>query len=133
MSEWNKYKITAEQFEKDILKLVNMISKRNHSYKGLYPIPRGGMVVGVYLSHYLDLPIIYNWHEVIKTKNVLIVDDILDTGYTLETFEDNFHTAVVYYKPRSMIVPTYFAEQIPDDRWIVFPFEKFDEEPNREI
>lgn len=70
--------------------------------------------------------------EAIKTnKSVLIVDDLTDTGETLEfiikklkkTCPDAIiKTAVLLRKPYSTIVPNYWVEAT--NQWVVFPWEK---------
>jgi hypoxanthine phosphoribosyltransferase len=137
MSDWNKYRIKPDQFHNDILKLVSKIPE--NKYTEIYAIPRGGLSVGVYLSHYLDIPLridddlkdLYTKNP--EKSNILIVDDLVDTGITLGKYDTIFDTAVVYYKPRSITIPTYYTKKIPNERWIVFPYEKFDEKPNRGI
>lgn len=58
---------------------------------------------------------------------VLIVDDVADTGKTLELVQEfcadhvaEARTAVLYHKPRSIIRPDYAWKQT--DRWINFPW-----------
>jgi hypothetical protein len=59
--------------------------------------------------------------------NVLVVDDVADTGHTLRLVREvlaqhvaEARTAVLYHKPRSVVVPTYAWRHT--DRWIVFPW-----------
>ena len=62
---------------------------------------------------------------------ILIVDDVLDTGKTIEAIYKFFNynsiigkikIASVYYKPAtSSICPDYYIHKT--DRWIVFPHE----------
>jgi len=63
-------------------------------------------------------------------KRVLIVDDISDTGLTLETALNmvslygprDLATATLYVKPWTKFVPNYYAGRT--DKWVVFPWEK---------
>ena len=70
-----------------------------------------------------------------KTE-VLFIDDLYDTGNTLNTlikklnkkleFKIKYRIAVVYYKPEKNlhnIVPDFYLQEIPGDSWIVFPHE----------
>jgi uncharacterized protein len=65
----------------------------------------------------------------VKGKKVLIVDEVVDTGKTLELVREHVtkqgatavRTATVYYKPWSTVKPDYFEKET--DRWIVFPWE----------
>ncbi len=64
---------------------------------------------------------------------VLIVDDITDTGESLILASDyirregrpsHIETATLLHITHSKLVPTYYAEEIPSDRWVwvVFPW-----------
>ncbi len=64
-----------------------------------------------------------------KGKNVLLVDDLVDQGDTIDTVSKYLHsqgpallkTAVLFKKPWSSADPDYFLEIV--DKWIVFPWE----------
>ncbi len=63
----------------------------------------------------------------IKGLKVLIADDVADTGRTLELVRHEIaphvaeaRCAVLYYKPRSVILPEYVWAHT--DRWIDFPW-----------
>lgn len=72
----------------------------------------------------------------LRGLNVLVVDDISDTGLTLESALNlvslyapaTVRTATLYVKPWTRLVPDYYAEMT--DKWVVFPWEK--EETARE-
>jgi hypoxanthine phosphoribosyltransferase len=69
---------------------------------------------------------------------VLLVDDLVDSGVTLEAVKAhlldraNFpevrevRTAVLWYKACSGCRPDCFVEYLPDSPWIHQPFEKYD-------
>jgi hypoxanthine phosphoribosyltransferase len=66
-------------------------------------------------------------NEPLVGKNVLLVDDVADSGRTLALVVDllervgvNVKTATLYSKPRSVIEPDFFWRKT--DRWIVFPW-----------
>ena len=69
--------------------------------------------------------------DALKEANVLIVDDIADTGNTFKYATDLFakqqcesvQTAAVFYKSKSSFKPTYYAHNAPNDVWIVQPWE----------
>lgn len=104
-------------------------------------VMRGGMPVAVHLSHNLGVDLVAD-AELLKgrlnigrDKTVLLVDDVVDTGTTLSEIlkiepHSKIITAALYYKPHSAIKPDYFVAETTD--WIVFPWELFDEKPNRE-
>ena len=65
----------------------------------------------------------------VKGKCLLLVDDIADTGNSLKLVLDHLnykgakliHTATLYYKPWSILIPEYFEKETT--KWIVFPWE----------
>lgn len=68
----------------------------------------------------------------IQGKKILVVDDIADTGKSLETVADFLSfkgpeiikIATLFYKETSIIEPDYFMETT--EAWIVFPHEYFE-------
>ncbi|MCY3412211.1 MAG: phosphoribosyltransferase [Candidatus Heimdallarchaeota archaeon] len=62
----------------------------------------------------------------IKDKRVLVVDDVADSGATLEAVLEQIRslqprevkTAMLYYKPRSSVVPDFFIHETT--AWILF-------------
>jgi len=136
MKKWIKKYISPEEFHLDVSKLAELISQDKYEY--VYGPPRGGHIIGAYLSHYLDLTYIESYdtlksiqREGVRDK-VLIADDLVDTGVTMEKFKE-YNIAVLYYKPRSIVRPTYYVKEIPNDLWVCFPWEKDDEKPNRDV
>jgi hypoxanthine phosphoribosyltransferase len=91
---------THQQFEKDIKKISIEIRETekllNTKFVGIYAIPRGGLIPGVYLSHLLGLPLIWNKNKI--TKKILVVDEICDSGKTFSQFDNGF-TVCLHYKP----------------------------------
>lgn len=106
--------------------------------------PRGALPIAVHLSHHLSLNLYFNAAQFVEYINeieqILIVDDIADTGKTLQNLmypiqyiKSNLRikTATIYYKPHSMIKPDFYLKETKD--WIVFPWECLNERPNREM
>ena len=94
----------------------------------VYGIPRGGLPIAVHLSHYFELKLMVT--EPYESMETLVVDDIADTGVTLLKYRDNFRaTATLYYKKRSVVKPRFYVYET--NKWVVFPWEKEDEIPNR--
>jgi len=70
--------------------------------------------------------------EDISKKNVLVVDDVADTGESLKLALDHvlekgpgkIMTATVYYKPHSTFKPDFFADTTSN--WIIFPWERLE-------
>lgn len=80
--------------------------------------------VPVILPPYLDL-------VDLEDQSFLVVDDVADTGNTLQMVEDfcrpkvgDVRTAVLYHKPQSVIRPDFIWRQT--DKWILFPWSSTD-------
>jgi hypoxanthine phosphoribosyltransferase len=66
----------------------------------------------------------------VEGMNILIVDDIADTGRSLNLVKEHLvkqgaitvTTATIYLKSRSIIIPEYFERETTS--WIVFPWER---------
>lgn len=93
-------------------------------------VPRGGLIPAVLMSHKFRIP--YIGLEAAKTlpgelkKHVLVVDDISDSGNTLEQIKrHNFMTATLAVRHSTTFIPSCYGETIKDDRWIVFPWEEY--------
>ena len=87
-------------------------------FSGIYGVPRGGLCLAVALSHKLKINLISE-----PIKNSLIVDDIYETGITLNTFK-NIEGAM-FFVLFSKIKPTWWntVNISKKDEWIVFPWE----------
>jgi len=138
VNNWKKIFITPQKFHDDIIKLAKLIPKNKYQY--VIGLPRGGCIAAVYISHFCDLDYFEfeDLRHISDISKVLIVDDLVDTGETLKNIkqgerEIKFDSAVIYYKPRSIVIPTYFVEQVNNSDWIIFPYEKPDEIPNRNV
>tara|TARA_B100000965_G_scaffold289924_1_gene247743 strand:- start:2047 stop:2433 length:387 start_codon:yes stop_codon:yes gene_type:complete len=112
-------KLSWKEFEE----CVFSISKecQNKHFKGVYGFPRGGLCLAVSLSHSLKLPLLEE-----PINNCLIVDDIYDTGYTLEKIRHlkGSETYVWISKTKPTWWNTY--KYIKANEWIVFPWENID-------
>jgi hypoxanthine phosphoribosyltransferase len=70
--------------------------------------------------------------ESITNRNVLVVDDVSDSGKSLKVAMEHMlekgaakvKTATVYFKPHSIFKPDYFAVSTSD--WIIFPWERLE-------
>jgi len=66
----------------------------------------------------------------VKDKNVLVTDDVADTGKSLKLVKDHIRKhgarsvkiATIYYKPWSETVPDYYEKKTTC--WVVFPWER---------
>lgn len=116
-------------YKMDFADLVKHIRKSGKQYDLIMGIQRGGLILGVHLSHVLGVPFeVLHWsnngvkesanpHLIWnKGKNILLVDDICDSGVTLKEILDhyrkwNLDTAVLVYNNINThhIIPTYYG------------------------
>jgi len=102
--------------------LCDKISLECPQIESVSGLPRGGLIPAVIISHKLGLPYVNNIFT-----NTLVIDDICDSGKTLENAPGLYH-AVLHYKPHtSSFVPTIWAKEVGDE-WIVYPWERSDSE-----
>ena len=106
---WSEFDKSVEHIAKDCKFL---------EFSGIYGVPRGGLCLAVALSHKLKINLISE-----PAENSLIVDDIYETGVTLNTFKDI--EGAMFYVLFSKIKPTWWnTVNISTKReWIVFPWE----------
>ncbi len=107
---------TWSEFDKSVDHIANKC--KFLEFSGIYGIPRGGLCLAVALSHKLKINIISE-----PRKNSLIVDDVYETGITLETFKDieGAMFFVLFSKVKPIWWNTVFTSEKSD--WIVFPWE----------
>jgi hypoxanthine phosphoribosyltransferase len=122
-------------------------------------LARGGMRIGDVLSRIFDVPLgvfaTRSYREAAGTKQgtldiaqfititrgtlagrVLLVDDMVDTGFTFQTVLEHLHAqypailelrgAVLWWKGRAKVVPDYYVKKLPTSPWIHQPFEDYD-------
>lgn len=65
----------------------------------------------------------------VHSKNVLVVDDLSDSGQTFLDLNEqlnmlgvNYKTAALYIKPNTEYVPDFYYQEVND--WVVFPWEQ---------
>ena len=105
-----------EDFDKSVGYISNKCKLLEFS--GIYGIPRGGLCLAVALSHKLKINLIPE-----PIKNSLIVDDLYETGITLNTFKDI--EGATFFVLFSKVKPIWWnTVHISEKReWIVFPWE----------
>lgn len=126
-----KHYIDWVEIDSLIFRLIYQIKESGLKFKNIYGVPRGGLIPTVILSHKLNLPLVKGDIG----PDTLIIDDICDSGETLDklvkkyqtlySFPFNLKTAVLHYKPHtSCFEPTLYAEKWNKDVWLVYPWEK---------
>ena len=104
------------EFDKSVEQIANKCRFRDFS--GIYGVPRGGLCLAVALSHRLKIDLISE-----PKKNSLIVDDVYETGITLNSFKDieGAKFFVFFSKIKPIWWNTVFISK--KSEWIVFPWE----------
>lgn len=113
---------SLSEFKNDSMKLASKIKKK---YWGIYPVPQGGIALGMELSKLLDIPILgVRDLKDVKGRDILIIDDLIDSGKTRSKFPDN-DFACIHIKSHAefkMTGDTYaIHERVVD--WIVYWWE----------
>ena len=143
--------VTKFSFD-EIDMLARTISKRSKQLGGfthVVGIARGGLVPATIISYELGLPlavvqvssyegkerkgIIGNCSELFdlpKNSKLLIVDDICDTGETISWIEKQlalnelkYEVACIFTKVEHKNKIKFYGSIVPDDKWVVFPWE----------
>ena len=131
--------------------LARKIKKSGYKPDVIVAIARGGWIPARILCDHLDVRELYSvktehWGIVatptgearitqplnvdLSGKNVLIVDDVADTGETIKVVLDHVKSfspsdvkiAVVDYKKTSTFAPDYYASLMEEWKWIVYPW-----------
>ena len=107
---------TWSEFDKNVELIANKC--KFLQFSGIYGIPRGGLCLAVALSHKLKINLISK-----PIQNSLIVDDVYETGHTLNSFREI--KGAMFYVLISKKEPTWWntVNIIPEKEWIVFPWE----------
>jgi hypoxanthine phosphoribosyltransferase len=107
---------TWRDFDKSVEHIANKC--KFLEFSGVYGVPRGGLCLAVALSHKLKIKLISE-----PMKNSLIVDDVYETGITLETFKGI--EGAMFFVIFSKIKPSWWNTVHISEKsnWIVFPWE----------
>ena len=147
----HKLYIEWDEFERHANALCARLKQTNEykrgEYKGLLCITRGGLVPTGILARELNLRLIetmcivsYDDQDqqteanIIKDANInndgegwLVVDDLVDSGKTFEIIRNRLpkaHYVTIYAKPEGRAKTDMFMIEIPQETWIVLPWEE---------
>ena len=116
---------TTPNFESDIRSLGAIYKRYGKIIRSVYGPPRGGLIPAVYLSHELGVPLIVKPEKI--NKHTLIVDDIYDTGRTMDRItkaHKYFAVCVLWYNgdTKGKLLVQYKNIKV-ENQWIIFPWE----------
>jgi hypoxanthine phosphoribosyltransferase len=151
--------VSWEQYNELVERLALTVHESGFKFNQIICIARGGLRVGDVLSRIYEIPLaILSTHSYAAEggtvrgdlviaehmtmtsprlgDRVLLVDDMVDSGHTLEkvvkTLPERFphivamKTAVLWWKACSVYAPDFHVEYLPDNPWIHQPFEVYD-------
>lgn len=129
-----------------VIDLKNLTRQIDREFDTIVPIARGGLMIGLFLAEHYNIRDVFsintigyngtqklnniqilNIPNLDNAKNVLIVDDIVDSGDTLndvlsllkDKYKNiNFMTASIFYKKSAKITPDWFINE--PNGWIDF-------------
>ena len=151
--------VSWKQYNELIERLALQIHESDWKFDKIVCLARGGMRVGDVVSRIYDVPLgilaTSSYREAAGTQqgsldiaqfititrgtldgNVLLIDDMVDTGLTFKRVRDHLRnqfpaitelrTGVLWWKEHSEVEPDYFVEKLPTNPWIHQPFEDYD-------
>jgi len=151
--------VSWSDYHRSIERLAAKVHASGWRFNQVVCIARGGLRVGDIVSRIFKLPlaiiftssyvgeggtergeISVSEHMSMMTPalgdRVLLVDDLVDTGVTLDVIRRHLaerhlavaeiRTAVLWYKGCSKVKPDYYADYLAESPWIHQPFEPYD-------
>lgn len=119
-----KIRYSYRQFERDASLISRKLRPLLGRFDAIYGVPRGGLVLAVYLSYRLGKPLILEPERI--ARRTLIVDDIADSGETLRAIlkrRKAFQVMTLYRTAGSELRPDFSCRIKKKDDWIIFPWE----------
>lgn len=144
------FHVSWDQLHRDARALAWRLDGRgpdDGAWRAVVAITRGGMAPAMIVARELDIRMVdtisvKSYHKqtqsephVIKSPDmnvvgdgtgVLVVDDLVDTGRTLEVVKaamPKAHVATVYAKPMGRPMVDTFITEVSQDTWIFFPWD----------
>ena len=144
------FHISWDQIHRDSRALAWRLEKKgpfDGEWSAVVAITRGGMVPAMIIARELDIRVVdtisvksYDHQsqsaaKILKSPNaelmgngkgILIIDDLVDSGRTLEIVKDLYpeaHYATVYAKPKGRPMVDSFITEVSQNTWIFFPWD----------
>jgi len=144
--------LSWDDMEKNCLSICSQMSYNNYKPETIIGLLRGGIVPARIFSDFYNIlldffaldvklyngvnsrnevPSIKAFYGDVKGKNILVVDDIWDSGRTMSAVLDsldceNVKTATLYWKETALDQPDYYGGVAKHNEWIVFPWERYE-------
>jgi xanthine phosphoribosyltransferase len=143
------FPVSWDQFHRDARALAWRLASVNGKWRAIVCITRGGLVPAAIIARELDIRLIEtvcvaSYHDYLEQgelrvlkqitpellenegEDVLIVDDLTDTGKTagvVRAMMPRAHFATVYAKPKGRPLVDTFITEVSQDTWIYFPWD----------
>ncbi len=139
--------VSWEELHRDTRLLCRDLLEQDHRWEGIIAVTRGGLIPAAIVARELDIRLVdtvcvasYEGDQaqaqaaavrVIKEAdgdgtNMLIIDDLVDTGATAEVIRamlPNAFFATVYAKPEGRSLVDLCVREVTQDTWIRFPWD----------
>jgi len=152
MEQPNYRFVTWQEIENASLSIYAKMLQNNYKPQSIIGLLRGGIVPARIFSDFFDIlldffaldiklytginerndePSIKSFCGDVKDTKILIIDDIWDSGKTMEGVlnylgDEDITTATLFWKETAKGRPTYYAETVKENTWIVFPWENYE-------
>jgi len=111
------YHVTWEEVDKQAQAIATYW--RDKGIATVYGVPQGGAPLAVMVANYLGVRVV---EEPKLGLSTLVVDDLVDSGRTLQDLHKSFATDAAFCKPHSPKV--YAPSAVCIDDWLAFPWER---------
>lgn len=151
--------VSWDEYHRKIEKLAQMVHESGWKFDQVLCLARGGLRPGDVFSRVFDVPLailstssyreeagtVRGMLDIAKyititrgslSGKVLLVDDLVDSGVTLEKVQHHLReyfpavtevkSAVIWCKACSSVRPDFYLEYLPSNPWIHQPFEEYD-------
>ncbi len=142
--------VTWRRLHNILIELAYRIRDSNKTYDTIYAVVKGGLIPARIMADLLDVDEIgfigarfykgVSTHKAkpelflppttpLNNKSILVVDDVVDTGRTLQLVIEELYrygaerveTLAIYVKPWTIVYPDYYYKVT--DKWIIYPWE----------
>lgn len=152
------YYVSWSQYGELVTRLAESVVTSGEKFDLVIGIARGGLPVAMVVSDTLGVKVDFlnvksytdvgerttpkvlsTITEKIAGKKILLVDDLVDGGATMESITEyiaaqnprSIKTAVLFTKPWSTFTPDFSLKVV--DSWVVFPYERGEVRRSREV
>lgn len=116
----SRIKLSWDDITDLVDKLCEQIPLELPLVDSVYGFPRGGLIPAVMISHRLNLPFVN-----VIGKNTLVIDDICDSGVTLQNSPGLYHAVLIHKPHTACFTPDIWGKLHEGDEWLIYPWESY--------